>query len=231
MLESLEAALLGLRRAGGTRCIVLKGAGEKAFSCGMDLEMMSGMTAGESLRLLGEGGPLRRALREVESSPCPVIAAIRGYAVGVALELAIACDLRVASKSCRVGMPAARVGMVYAPEGLTRFIQTVGLPATRKLLHTASYFGAEEALSMGIVDYVVSDESLEESAVELAEALAGNAPISMRGHKRAIALLAGGTWLSGSETSELGRLGREALESADAAEGLRAFKEKREPRF
>lgn len=231
LLDSLVYALEELTGNDVVRCVVLRGAGDKAFSCGMDLARMAVATPGDNQSLIGPGGPLRHAIEAVERYPYPVVAMVRGFAVGAALELALSCDLRIASEDCRVGMPPARLGIVYPPEGLARFLRALGPVVTKKLFYTASYFGSGDAQAMGIVDYLVADEHLEEFTRELAARLAGNAPLSMKGHKRSLRMLSGTANLTGEEKSVLDRLAEEAFSSRDAFEGIAAFSEKRDPEF
>jgi len=231
LLDSLTTVLEGLASDERARCVIIRGAGGRAFSCGMDLTRMAAATAEENQRLIGAGGPLRRAIDAIERYPYPAVAMISGYAVGAALELILACDLRVASEDCRVGMPPARLGIVYPPEGLARFVRLLGIQVTRKLFLTASYFGSADALAMGVVDYVVPAPELEDFTLGLARRLALNSPLSMKGHKRSLALLLDARELNAEERDELEFLARDAFSSGDAAEGMAAFEEKRDPDF
>lgn len=228
LLDSLTEKLGELAREDAVRCVVLGGAGESAFSVGMDLTVMAEMSPAGNERLIGVGGPLRRAISAVEEFPYPVVAMIRGYVVGAACELSLSCDLRVASDDSRAGMPPARLGIVYPPEGLSRFVRTVGLASTRKLFHTAGYFDADEAKEMGLFDWVVPAGELESFTMGLAETIAGNAPMSLKGHKRALGLISSGT---SDGSGDIVEMVRQAMESEDAAEGLTAFLEKRDPEF
>lgn len=229
-LKALISTLEELGAKKGARCAILRGAGDK-FSVGMDLNTLAASTPEAIQNLIGGKGLLRSAMRTVERFPYPVVAMIKGHAAGAGLELAVACDLRVGAVSCKVGMPPARLGIVYPPEGLMRFVQNVGLSATRKLFYTAQYFDADEARRMGLLDYTVPDEELGEFTIDLAKKVASNAPLSMVGHKRSLYLLTKSAPLSAAEKPELGSLMLKALKSADAREALEAFAEKRKPRF
>lgn len=230
LLEALTRTLDELAEGGEARCVVLKGAGEK-FSVGMDLNAMAGCTPEESQKLIGAGGPLRRAMSAIEAFPFPVIAVIRGHAAGAACELASSCDLRAGAESCRMGMPPARLGMVYPPEGIQRFARTFGPAVARKLFYTARYFEGPELFSMGMLDFLYPDGELDSSARALAEQVAANAPLSMKGHKRCLSLLAGPGPLPPEVSQEISALTVESLGSADALEGISAFVEKRAPDF
>lgn len=229
LLESLASAL-GRLPASGARCAVLTGAGER-FSVGMDLTAMAGLSPAENHMLIGPGGPLRRALRAIEDYSYPVVAMVRGYAAGAGCELAAACDLRVGAEGCRMGMPPARLGIVYPAEGLERFVRAFGPQVARRMFLTARYFDAGELHSMGLLDFVRPDGELEGYTMELAGRLASNAPLSMRGHKLSLSLLSAGAPPGAAVEEALGALAEEAMRSRDAVEGIRAFMEKRPPVF
>lgn len=232
LLEALRRELATAASAGGTRCAVVKGAGVKAFSVGMDLPSMARATPEENQRLIGEGGPLRLAIAEIEKFPHPVIAMVRGYAAGAACELAVSCDLRVGNRQTLMGMPPAKLGIVYPPEGLERFVQTLGLATTRRLFLTARYFAGEDLYSMRMLDFLCG-EDIEEFTMELAGEIARLSPLSMKGHKRVLMEIARSIAprIDEEQREALWALGAEAMKSADAAEGLAAFLEKRKPRF
>lgn len=231
LLESLAQALDGLSSDDGSRCVVLRGEGDKAFSVGMDLTAMAVATPEENQRLVGAGGPLRDAIRAIEEFPYPVIAMIDGYALGAACELAVSCDLRVGCEKSLMGMPPAKLGIVYPPEGLERFVRNLGLATARRLFYTARHFQCSELYAMGMLDFVRGDD-IEAFTMELAREISLYAPLSMKGHKRVLRAIAGsaGT-LDAGPRADAQRLVMEAMGSEDAAEGLKAFFEKRPLRF
>jgi enoyl-CoA hydratase/carnithine racemase len=230
LLQSLAETLGGLAAGGDARCVVLKGAGER-FSVGMDLNAMAECSPEENQNLIGAGGPLRRAIQAIEEFPYPVVAMIKGHAAGAACELAVSCDLRVGCDSSRMGMPPARLGIVYPPEGLERFVRTLGHATTRKLFYTAEYFKGPELAAMGMLDFMCPDEELESFTLELASQMANNAPLSMKGHKRALRMLAGPAPIPPEVAAEINAMVAGAISSGDAIEGIIAFKEKRPPEF
>jgi enoyl-CoA hydratase/carnithine racemase len=230
MLEKLTGELASLAEGEKAKCVVLRGAGEK-FSVGMDLNAMAECTPTDNQELIGAGGPLRLAISGIEEFPFPVIAMIRGHAAGAACELATSCDLRAGSSSSRMGMPPARLGIVYPPEGLERFVRTYGLAVARKLFYTARYFEGRELYMMGMLDFFVTDDELEPFTMELASRLTRNAPLSMRGHKRTLALIAGQEAAPAEALSEIMGMVSGAIASDDAVEGIRAFQEKRAPKW
>jgi enoyl-CoA hydratase/carnithine racemase len=230
LLESLAGRLEGLASEGAARCVVLRGAG-KRFSVGMDLNAMASGTAEENQRLISAGGPLRSALEAVDEFPYPVVAMIKGHAAGAGCELAVSCDLRIGCDSCRMGMPPAKLGIVYPWEGLERFVRTLGLATTRKLFYTATYFNGPELYDMGILDFLCPDDELESLTMEVAGRLAANAPLSMKGHKKILRLLTEGHNFSPEAAEEIDAMVAEAMFSSDAVEGVVAFKQKRPPDF
>ena len=237
--NALTASLLGLlaieldrlAEAGQTRCVIIQGSGEHAFSVGMDLNAMAAATPEENQRLIGPGGPLRLAIASIEEFPYPVLAMVKGYAAGAGCELATACDLRIGCGQVRMGMPPARLGIVYPPEGIERIARTYGLATARKLFYTARYFETEELQEMGMLDFVCGDE-LEGFTMELAREMASMAPLSMKGHKRALRAIGRATTaLDELEHRGIDEQVSEAMHSEDATEGLKAFLDKRTPRF
>lgn len=220
LLESLTATLAGL----DARCVVLTGEG-RAFCAGYDIASL--MAEGFDDR---GGHPFPAALAAVEAYPYPVLAALNGYAIGGGLELAIACDLRIAADGVQLGMPPAKLGVVYAHAGINRFVTAIGAARTRELFLTGRRIDAAAAERWGLVNEVVPGERLADAALELASEIAGNAPLSLRGNKAAIgAVVAAAGALDDAVAAELEAARRAAFESEDLREGLRAFGERRPP--
>ncbi|MFL5816053.1 MAG: enoyl-CoA hydratase/isomerase family protein [Conexibacter sp.] len=224
LLESLRFALERL----DARCVVLTGEG-RAFCAGYDIE-----------ELLGEGydegeeaaHPFAAALAAIEAYPYPVLAALNGATIGGGLELAIACDLRIAAETVQLGMPPAKLGVVYATAGLNRFLTTIGGARTRELFLTGRRIDAPTAERWGLVNEVVEAEALPGAALALAQEIAANAPLSLRGNKAGIrALVAARGALDPVVADVLDAERRTAFDSEDLREGLRAFGEKRAPRW
>jgi len=229
LLDSLVSELQGLRAEQAVRCLVLAGAGG-CFSVGMDLRVMAEATAKENQRLIGAGGPLRRAITAIEAFPYPVIARVDGYAVGAGCELAMSCDIRVGTAATKMGMPPSKLGIVYPPEGLGRFANVVGPQVTRKLFLTAKYYEGEQLEQMGMLDFMCPEEELESFCKSLAEDVAGLAPLSLKGHKKLLNSIARGSLSNEAMGESLGLI-EKAMASDDAKEGILAFLEKRAPRF
>jgi enoyl-CoA hydratase/carnithine racemase len=224
LCESLRFTLERL----DARCVVLTGEG-RAFCAGYDIE-----------ELLGEGyddgeeshHPFPAALAAIEAYPYPVLAALNGATIGGGLELAIACDLRIAADTAQLGMPPAKLGVVYSTAGLNRFLSTIGGARTRELFLIGRRIDAATAERWGLVNSVVEAETLPDAALALASEIAGNAPLSLRGNKAGIReLVAARGALDPVIADVLAAERRAAFESEDLREGLRAFGEKRPPEW
>ena len=209
------------------RVIVLTGSGTRHFSSGLDLGGFVGPALGERLRRGEE--LLRGATAAIAACPCPVIAAVNGAAFGGGLELAVACDWRIASETAHLGMPAARLGVVYAPEGLAQFLAILGPARTRQLFLTGRPVSAERALVIGLVDQVVPAAELGAAVTDTVADIIRAAPTAVAGTRAAITLLSGAPPPEDAATIERIRL--EAYASAQFAEGLAAFREHRLPRW
>jgi enoyl-CoA hydratase len=203
------------------RAVVLTGAGE-LFSSGYDI------------RALPEGvpptaNPLGPALSAIADGKLPVVAALNGAAIGGGCELAATCDLRVAHAGVSLTMPPARLGLVYSPFGLRRFVSLIGLSRARELFLTAAPVAAERALGWGLVDRVVPAAEVLATALALAESIARNAPLAVAGMRRVLELIA--PPIAPEALAEIAALIDGAWRSADAVEARAAFIEKRPPVF
>ncbi len=225
-LAEIEAACAAADRD-GVRCLVIRGAGDQAFSSGFDIDAMDG-GGGDRPDLAVE-----RATGAVEALPCPTIAFLNGSAFGGGCELAVTCDLRVARSGIMLGMPPARLGVVYAASGLRRFGALIGPSKTREMFFTGRPVDAETALAMGLVNRVATPDAIEAEVLALADEIARNAPLAVQGMKRILRLLEATheRGLTEAEREEVAALRRRAFESADLAEGRAAFRERRPPRF
>lgn len=212
------------------RCVLITGR-EKIFSAGYDIaDLPEGAPTREAEELVAH--PFAAALHAIETYPYPTVAALNGHAIGGGLELALSCDLRLASSAIKLGMPPAKLGLVYSHTGIKKFIDAIGAPRTRELFFLAGRIDAETAHLWGLVSAVVAPERLTDEALSLAREIAGNAPLSQRGNKRVIAaLLAAQGALAPDVERELMRLRRDSLSSEDFREGVRAFADKRPPRW
>jgi enoyl-CoA hydratase/carnithine racemase len=208
------------------RCVVVTGA-HGMFSAGYDIgEIPEGEFETRAERLVAH--PFTEAIDALEAFPYPTLAVLPGHTIGGGLELALACDLRVAEQGVLLGMPPAKLGLVYSHTGLRRFLDAIGAARTRELFLLGRYIEAATALDWGLVNRVASAAELDAVALELATELAGNAPLAQTGNKRVIAaLLSSEGELAEEVEEELIELRRASFASEDIREGMRAFAEKR----
>jgi enoyl-CoA hydratase/carnithine racemase len=229
VLDALAEALPRLDDGIRYRCVLITGAGN-AFSAGYDIGSIPDETFARDAEAL-VAHPFHAAMEAVSAHPFPVIAAINGHCLGGGLELAVRCDLRVCAAGAKLGMPPARLGLVYGHTGLRRFIDVIGVARTKELFLTGLTVEGPRAEEIGLVHAVTEDHELPGSALELAQTIAMNAPISMRGNKRAIETLAAFPRLTDEQERELVELREACFESEDFREGIRAFSERRQPRW
>jgi enoyl-CoA hydratase/carnithine racemase len=226
ILDAFTATLPGLE----ARCVLITGEAS-TFSAGYDLGgLPDRVLAEEADKLVAH--PFAAAIDAVETYPYPTLAVLNGHAIGGGLELALACDLRIASSPVKLGMPPAKLGLVYSHTGIRKFIDTIGAARTRELFLVGRQIDAQTALSWGLVNAVAEPDRLLEAALDLAQEIAGNAPVAQRGNKQVIqAVLAARSSLDQAVESELLDLRRSSLGSDDFREAVRAFAEKRTPRW
>jgi enoyl-CoA hydratase/carnithine racemase len=211
------------------RCVMLTGQG-KTFSAGYDLGALPNEPPAEADRLVAH--PFAAALDALDAYPYPTLAALNGHAIGGGLELALSCDLRISTAAATFRMPPARLGLVYSHTGIQKFIDAIGAPRTRELFLVGRRIDAATAAAWGLVNRVAEDGRLEAEALALAVELAGGAPLAQRGNKRVIReLVAARGGLDPRVEQELLELRRACFSSADFQEAVRAFAEKREPRW
>jgi enoyl-CoA hydratase/carnithine racemase len=232
--NALDHAILGAisDELGGlgddVRCVILTGAHEM-FSSGYDISdipMEDFRTEAEKL----VAHPFCRGLRALDGVDIPTLAVLTGSAIGGGLELAVACDLRLAGSNIKLGMPPAKLGLIYSHSGLRRFVDAIGAPRTRELFLLGRYIDAATASAWGLVNWVVDEDDLEATSLSIASQLAANAPLSMTGNKRVLReLLAAASALDPDIERELMALRESSFDSEDLIEGVSAFAEKRLP--
>jgi enoyl-CoA hydratase len=223
-LRELARAIRDVRRDGEVRALVVGGAGEKAFSAGADIGAMAKMSGadGHAYSRLGH-----EVLARLEGLPIPVVAAVNGVALGGGLELALACDLIIASERARFGQPEINLGLIPGFGGSQRLVRRIGQTRARELIYLGHALSAEEALRVGLVNRVVPPERVAEEAARVAAELAAKPPVALAQAKRATAVAADADLETGC------RYEVEAFAvtfaSEDRVEGLTAFLEKRPP--
>ena len=212
------------------RCVIITGQG-RIFSAGYDIrDLDSGGFVDEAERLVAH--PFTAAIDAVEDYPYPTIAALNGHAIGGGLELALTCDLRLAAHPIRLGMPPAKLGLVYSHTGIRKFIDVIGAARTRELFLVGGRINAAKAHAWGLVNDVFGADELTDAAVAMAREIAANAPLAQQGNKRVIrAVLDGQAILPPEVERELLALRHACFSSEDFREGVRSFAEKRPPEW
>ncbi len=229
ILDALAEILPQLDRGIEIRCVLITGA-PPVFSAGYDIAGIPEETFERDAEAL-VAHPFHAAMEAISQHPWPTLAAINGHCLGGGLELAITCDLRICAAGAMLGMPPAKLGLIYGHTGLRKFLDTIGLARTKELFLTGRNVGAERAERFGLVNEVVEDERVDAEGVALAAAIAANAPLSMRGNKSAIELLNAAPVLSEQQEAGLVALRESCFASEDFREGIRAFAEKRRPEW
>jgi enoyl-CoA hydratase/carnithine racemase len=229
ILDTLAETLPRLDHGIETRCLLITGA-PPVFSAGYDIGSIDSDTFERDLEAL-VAHPFHAAMEALAAYPWTTVAAINGHCIGGGLELAVTCDLRICASGAQLGMPPAKLGLIYSHTGLRKFLDTIGLARTKELFLTARTVGAERAAQIGLVHDVVGDEALDDAAIELAAAIAANSPLSTRGNKQAIELLNHNPVLTEQQEAGLIALRESCFATEDLREGVRAFAEKRKPRW
>ncbi len=210
------------------RCLLITAEGP-VFSAGYDIGKLPREEFAEKAEKL-VAHPFHEAIAAIEAYPYPVVAALNGHTIGGGLELALSCDLRVCAESAKLGMPPAKLGLVYSHTGLRKFIDLIGVGRTRELFYVGRNIPAALAREWGLVNEVVPDGELGDRGLALATEVAANAPISLRGNKRVIReLLSAEGDLDPELERELVELRESCFQTEDFFEGVRAFGEKRPP--
>ena len=226
ILDTLADTVHGLE----ARCLLLTGEGEM-FSAGYDIGTFDDTDFERQASTL-VAHPFHAAIEVLERFPYPSVAALNGHAIGGGLEVALSCDIRIAARGIKLGMPPAKLGLVYSHTGLRRFMDVVGVARTRELFLLGRNIPARRALEWGLVNEVVIGADLEEVALDWARELAANAPLSVQGNKRVIReLLRAEGELDPDVERELIALREACFASEDMKEGVRAFGEKRPARW
>jgi enoyl-CoA hydratase/carnithine racemase len=212
------------------RCLIISGS-DGMFSAGYDIANLAPEKLVEQAeRLIAH--PFTAAIEALAAYPYPTLAVLNGHAIGGGLELALSCDLRVAATNIKLGMPPAKLGLIYSHTGMAKFIEIVGAARTRELFLLGRNVDAQTAHAWGMVNHLVSSDDVDSEGLAIASELANNAPISQRGNKAVIdTVLREASKLDDSIERQLIELRRSCFSSADFREGVEAFTEKRKPRW
>jgi enoyl-CoA hydratase/carnithine racemase len=225
------------------RALVVIGEG-RAFSSGIDTSTFTPGQSGDLFTEAGSGAPtensdddkLVTAITDLQAcyswlaeAPYPTIAAVRGYALGAGMQLALACDLRIIVRGTKLGLPEHRYGLLPDLGGLYWLPRLVGVAKAKELVWTGETIDADEALRIGLANRVVRDDELETTVAALAETLAGQPPIAVAGSKRAIEAAPAQGLTEGLREAAVGQA--ECIRSADFLEAVAAFSERRPPRY
>ena len=226
MVSEMHSVLDDFEADKEVKCIVITGAGDKAFSAGADVTAFQGLTPSTAVEASAKGQALYSRLEKIGK---PVIACINGYALGGGLEMAIACDFRVASENAEMGQTESNLGLIPGWGGTQRLVRMVGLPKAKELIMLGNRITAEEAAKIGLVTKVVPKAKLQEETVALARKLADGPPVALRLAKETINF---GTQvpLDIGLKLEAQAFGI-ALSTKDVMEGVSAFMSKRKPEF
>jgi enoyl-CoA hydratase len=225
MFDELDSFFSSGHKEYNAGCIIITGAGEKAFAAGADIKELHGLNSAQAEKLSSKG---QRIFRLIEEFHLPVIAAVNGFSLGGGCELAIACHVRIASAKARFGQPEVGLGITPGYGGTQRLIQLIGKGKATELLLTGDMIQAEEALSLGLVNYVTEPDKLLEKAFEMAGKMNSRGPLALKGVIRCI----NGYFIPGVDGYAVeARTFGEVAATHDFEEGTRAFIEKRKAEF
>lgn len=228
MWRELGDALNAVEEDPDTRVVILTGAGDKAFCAGNDISEFA-TWRDDPVRHEEYDRTSWRAMSLLRALSMPVIARIQGVCVGGGMEIALACDLRLAHENARFAITPARLGLGYKLGDVELVVKTVGASVARRLLFTGSMHSADEALSMGLIDQAHTDNDLDSAVNDLASTIAGNAPLTLRAVKAAIEESCKPP--ADRDEDRVQSLVDACHASEDYQEGKRAFAEKRTPEF
>lgn len=226
MLDQLEKAVDDLASDEEIRCILIRGTGERAFSAGADVSQMATFTPSEGEAFSHKG---QTVLQKIRANPKPVIAVINGYAMGGGCELALACDLRIASDKVRLSQSEVNLGLIPGWGGTQELSRTIGLARAKELAMTGRAVDASEALAIGLVNKLVPHDQLDQEARKIAEGLTVGPSKALAEVKSLINLSVTSPTVEGYRKEREGFV--KMFSTEDLKEGFQAFKEKRKPVF
>jgi len=226
LLEKLNEQITKINQMNDIYCVILTGTGEKAFCAGADLKERKGMTEDQVIDMVRYIGD---TVTNIENMKMPVIAAINGVAFGGGLELALACDFRIAVEDAKLGLTETSLAIIPGAGGTQRLPRLIGLGQAKRMIFTAKPVSADQALSIGLVDQTVGRNDLLDEAITIAKTIASNGPVALKQAKIAINRGIQMSITSGLELEHKCYL--ETIPTADRLEGLMAFQEKRKPEY
>ena len=212
------------------RCVVLRGAGNKALAPGADIKEFKGVR-NDSVQAANYGGLMHGAMAAIRDCRHPVVARIKGLCVGGGLELALMCDMRIAGAGARFGVPVSRLGLVMAYPEVEALVDLVGPSTALEILFEARVFDAEEAKDKGLVNRVVPDDQVDAEIAETVERISAGAPLVNCWHKKFVRRVVAGARAPRPLTAEEEAEGYACFDTEDFREGVRAFLAKETPRF
>ena len=227
LIEEITSALEGFR-ALEIRAVVLRAQpGIKVWSAGHDVNELP--LRGRDP--LGWNDPLRILIRSIQEFPAPVIGMIEGSVWGGACEVAMACDILIATPEAAFAITPAKLGVPYNLGGLMTLINMIPLPIVKEMLFTAQPLPAEQALNLGIINYIKANDEIESFVFDMAQRIANNSPLSISSMKDSLRLLSSAHAVTPDLFEKIQGMRRIVYDSEDYQEGIRAFREKRKPRF
>lgn len=224
LLDELNLTIQKVNANHQIYCTVITGSGEKAFCAGADLKERSGMSEEQVVQAVRYIGSTVNA---VDAMKMPTIAALNGVAFGGGLELALACDIRIASEHAKMGLTETSLAIIPGAGGTQRLPRLIGLGKAKQLIFSAKAVSAEDALQIGLVEEIAPKEKLLDTAIELASSIAKNGPIALSSAKKAINQGMQADLATGLEIEHL--CYQQTIPTNDRLEGLQAFREKRAP--
>jgi enoyl-CoA hydratase len=224
-IQEIGSAVRDAEKDPSIKGIIITGSGEKAFVAGADISEFSAYSVSEGMDLSRAG---HKVFDSIEQCTKPVVAAVNGFALGGGCELAMSCHLRVASSNAKFGQPEVKLGLIPGYAGTQRLVQLIGKGKALELLMTADMIGADEALSLGLVNYVVPQQDLIAKSTELLNKITAQSPQAIAAVIRSVnAYFTDGVNGFDAEISEFGK----CFGTSDFKEGVSAFIEKRKPVF
>ena len=231
LVENLLKTLADLATDDTVRAIIIRGIGDQAFCSGYDIRALPTRGSDDVHEKLKKLNPVETLFNTVINYPYPVIAMINGVAFGAGCELSLCCDIRVGADDIHMGMPPAKLGLVYPWSGLQRFLRVIGLNCTREMFFTGRTYEGNRLKEIGLVDYLIPRQELEDFTRRMATDIASNAPLALRGTKRVLNLLVNASQPPADSIEQAESLTEASFLSQDLKEGQLAFLEKRRPKF